>query len=64
MQQTPFDLHAFSLKDIANVVKEYTGRCARGGNYEARIIHGRGKRGQRENVRYSKTMICVATWGR
>lgn len=45
------DLHAFSPKEIASVVEEYIEQCARAGIYEVRIIHGRGKGIQRENVR-------------
>lgn len=45
------DLHAFSPKDISSVVAEYIEQCVRGGIYEVRIIHGRGKGIQRQIVR-------------
>lgn len=45
------DLHAFSPKDIPNVVEEYLQQCRRAGLYEVRIIHGRGKGVQRQIVR-------------
>ena len=45
------DLHAFSPKDIPNVVEEYLEQCRRAGIYEVRVIHGRGKGVQRRIVR-------------
>ncbi len=45
------DLHAFSPKDIPNVVEEYLEQCRRAGSYEVRVIHGRGKGVQRQIVR-------------
>jgi DNA-nicking Smr family endonuclease len=37
------DLHSFSPKDAADVVKEYINACAEKKIYEVRIIHGKGK---------------------
>ncbi len=45
------DLHAFSPKDIPNVVEEYLEQCRRARIYEVRVIHGRGKGVQRQIVR-------------
>jgi DNA-nicking Smr family endonuclease len=45
------DLHAFSPKDIPDVVGEYLEQCRRAGIYEVRVIHGRGKGVQRKIVR-------------
>ncbi len=45
------DLHAFSPKDIPNVVEEYLEQCRRAGIYKVRVIHGRGKGVQRQIVR-------------
>ena len=37
------DLHFFSPKDAASVVKEYIRECVEKRIYEVRIIHGKGK---------------------
>lgn len=37
------DLHAFSPKDAASVVKEYLRACLKEDIYEVRIIHGKGR---------------------
>ena len=36
------DLHAFSPKDVHDLVPEYIGECLRRGSAELRIIHGKG----------------------
>jgi dsDNA-specific endonuclease/ATPase MutS2 len=36
------DLHAFSPKDVKDLVPEYIGECLRRGITELRIIHGKG----------------------
>jgi DNA-nicking Smr family endonuclease len=37
------DLHTFSPKDAASVVKDYLEACLEKGVHEVRIIHGKGK---------------------
>ena len=37
------DLHMFSPKDAASVVREYLNACLEKGILEVRIIHGKGK---------------------
>jgi len=37
------DLHAFSPKDAASVVRDYLDACAEKGILDVRIIHGKGK---------------------
>jgi DNA-nicking Smr family endonuclease len=44
------DLHMFSPKDAASVVKEYIRSCLEKKIYEIRIIHGKGKGILRETV--------------
>ena len=44
------DLHAFSPKDAASVVKEYLRECLKKGIYEIRIIHGKGRGNLRRTV--------------
>jgi DNA-nicking Smr family endonuclease len=44
------DLHMFSPKDAASVVKEYIRSCLEKKIYEIRIIHGKGKGVLRETV--------------
>ena len=44
------DLHMFSPKDAASVVKEYIHSCRKKKIYEIRIIHGKGKGVLRETV--------------
>jgi DNA-nicking Smr family endonuclease len=36
------DLHAFSPKDVKDLVPEYLRECRRKGIYQVRIIHGKG----------------------
>ncbi len=36
------DLHAFSPKDVKDLVPEYLGECRSQGIYHVRIIHGKG----------------------
>jgi len=36
------DLHAFSPKDVKDLVPEYIGECLRRGIFDLRIIHGKG----------------------
>ena len=36
------DLHAFSPKDVKDLVPEYIEECLRGGITDLRIIHGKG----------------------
>jgi len=36
------DLHAFSPKDVKDLVPEYLSECRSQGIYHARIIHGKG----------------------
>ena len=36
------DLHAFSPKEVKDLVPEYIGECLRRGITEIRIIHGKG----------------------
>ena len=45
------DLHAFSPKDIPDVVESYLQAAREAGFEEVRIIHGRGKGVQKERVR-------------
>lgn len=45
------DLHAFSPRDIPDVVREYIRECVRSGFREVRLIHGRGTGTQRTIVR-------------
>ena len=44
------DLHAFSPKDVKDVVKEYMNEAYRLGIYDIRIIHGKGTGVLREIV--------------
>jgi DNA-nicking Smr family endonuclease len=44
------DLHMFSPKDAASVVKEYIHSCLEKEIYEIRIIHGKGKGVLRKTV--------------
>jgi DNA-nicking Smr family endonuclease len=44
------DLHMFSPKDAASVVKEYIHSCLEKKIYEIRIIHGKGKGVLRKTV--------------
>jgi len=37
------DLHTFSPKDAASVVRDYLDACAEKGILDVRIIHGKGK---------------------
>jgi len=45
------DLHAFSPRDIAELVRAYLVECVRHGFREVRVIHGRGMGVQRTIVR-------------
>lgn len=45
------DLHAFSPRDIPDVVESYLESAQQAGFREVRIIHGRGKGVQKERVR-------------
>ena len=45
------DLHAFSPKDVKDLVPEYLEECRRHGVTEVRLIHGRGSGSLRRTVR-------------
>jgi DNA-nicking Smr family endonuclease len=45
------DLHSFSPRDIPSVVESYLEAAIEAGFHEVRLIHGRGKRVQKEVVR-------------
>jgi DNA-nicking Smr family endonuclease len=45
------DLHAFSPREVASVVDSYLEAAAEAGFREVRLIHGRGRGIQREQVR-------------
>jgi dsDNA-specific endonuclease/ATPase MutS2 len=45
--EAEIDLHAFSPRDIASVVKEYVEAAAAAGLTEVRLVHGRGRGIQR-----------------
>jgi dsDNA-specific endonuclease/ATPase MutS2 len=45
------DLHAFSPRDIPDVVESYLEAAREAGFEEVRLIHGRGKGVQKERVR-------------
>jgi DNA-nicking Smr family endonuclease len=45
------DLHPFQPKEIHGVVEEYLRQCKDAGFHEVRLIHGKGKGVQRNNIR-------------
>jgi DNA-nicking Smr family endonuclease len=45
------DLHAFTPRDIPDVVRDYLEECVRRGLSEVRLIHGKGTGTQRAIVR-------------
>lgn len=45
------DLHAFRPQEITSVVEEYLQACRAAGFSSVRLIHGKGKGVQRENIR-------------
>jgi len=45
------DLHPFQPKEIVSVVEEYLYQCKEAGFHEVRLIHGKGKGVQRNNIR-------------
>lgn len=45
------DLHAFSPRDVPEVVEEYLRACRERGILSVRVVHGRGKGVQRAVVR-------------
>ncbi len=45
------DLHPFAPQEIRSVVEEYLTQCRAAGFTVVRLIHGKGKGVQRENVR-------------
>ena len=44
------DLHAFSPRDVKDLVPHYLGLCREKGIFQVRIIHGKGKGILRERV--------------
>ena len=45
------DLHSFAPRDVLEVVRAYLEAAAEAGFREVRLIHGRGKGGQRASIR-------------
>src|SRR5690349_2571208 len=45
------DLHPFQPRDIPSVVEEFLEQCRQAGFLQARLIHGKGQRVQRNAVR-------------
>lgn len=44
------DLHSFAPRDVLSVVDDYLGAARQAGFTEVRLIHGRGRGGQRAAV--------------
>jgi DNA-nicking Smr family endonuclease len=45
------DLHTFSPKEVADLLRDYVDECLKLGIYDLRIIHGKGKGVLRDRVR-------------
>ena len=44
------DLHSFLPKEVPSLLEEYLSECVKGGIFDVRIIHGKGKGFLREKV--------------